>query len=143
MQPTRGETTENTDNTDSTGKQSFGKESLPLLAGAAVGVAGVGAVLALADIASPVRAPFTFFFLVVAPAAGLAAVLRGLDPLSRAVVATGAAVVVDVLVAQGMLALHIWSIRGGVGVVAAVSAVLFLLPLIGRAYGRPGRRRTS
>jgi len=137
MQPTREEAT------DSTGTQSFGKESLPLLIGAAFGVGAVGAVLAMADISSPVRAPFTFFFLVVAPAAALASVLRGIDPLSRAVVAIGAAMVVDVLVAQGMLALHLWSIRGGVGVVAAVSAVLFLLPPAVRAYGRSDRKRTS
>jgi hypothetical protein len=96
----------------------------------------------MADISSPVRAPFTFFFLVVAPAAALASVLRGIDPLSRAVVAIGAAMVVDVLVAQGMLALHLWSIRGGVGVVAAVSAVLFLLPPAVRAYARSDRKRT-
>jgi hypothetical protein len=137
MQPTREAATE------STHPQSFGKESLPLLIGAAFGVGAVGAVLAMADISSPVRAPFTFFFLVVAPAAAFASVLRGVDPLSRAVVAIGAAVVVDVLVAQGMLALHLWSIRGGVGVVAAVSAALFLLPPAVRAYGRSERKRTS
>jgi hypothetical protein len=139
MQPTHEETTDSKDNT---GRQSFGKESLPLLIGAAVGVGGVGAVLALADITSPVRAPFTFFFLLVAPAAALAAMLRSLDPLSRAVIATAAAVVVDLLVAQGMLTLHMWSIRGCVGVVAAVSFALFLLPLLGRAYGRFERRQT-
>jgi uncharacterized membrane protein len=122
MQPTR--------------RQSLGKESLPLLAGAAVGVGGVGAVLALADITSPVRAPFTLFFLLVAPGAALAAALSSLDPLSRAVIAAAGAVVVDLLVAQGMLALHLWSIRGGVGVVTVLSAVLFLLPLARRAYTR-------
>ncbi|MCW2874844.1 hypothetical protein [Actinacidiphila oryziradicis] len=147
MQPTRedNEETEQAQETEGTGedlRQSFGRESLLLRAGAAAGVCGAGAVLALADIASPVRAPFTFFFLLMAPATALAAVLLNLDPLSRAVVATGAAVAMDLLVAQGMLALHMWSVRGGVGVVAAVSAVLFLLPLAGRAYGRSGRRRT-
>ena len=35
------------------------RETLPLLAGAAVGTGGVGAALALADISSPLRAPFT------------------------------------------------------------------------------------
>lgn len=128
--------------TDNASGHPIGKESLPLLMGAAVGVGGVGAVLALADIASPVRAPFTFFFLLAAPAAALAGGLRGLDPLSRAVVAAGGTVVIDLLVAQGMLALHMWSVRGGVAVVAAVSAALFLVPLVRHSYGRAERRRT-
>ena len=128
MQPTRRQSH----------RQTISRESIPLLAGAAVGVGGVGAVLALAlaDIASPVRAPFTFFFLLAAPGAALAAALRSLDPLSRVVIAAAGAIVVDLLVAQGMLALHMWSVRGGVAVVAALSAVLFLLPLVQRAYSR-------
>ncbi|MEU4094320.1 hypothetical protein [Streptomyces sp. NPDC026673] len=107
-----------------------------------MGVGGVGAVLAIADIASPVRAPFTFFFLLAAPAAALAGGLRSLDPLSRAVVAAGGAIVIDLLVAQSMLALHMWSVRGGVAVVAALSAALFLLPLLRRSFTRAERRRT-
>ncbi len=118
------------------------RESLPLLAGAAVGTGGVGAALVLADIASPLRAPFTFFFLVVAPGAALASTLGGLDPLSRIAVAVAGSVVVDLLVAQAMLMLHLWSIRGGVAVVAALSVALFLLPLARRGR-RTARRRTS
>lgn len=119
------------------------KESLPLLAGAAVGTGGVGAALVLADISSPLRAPFTFFFLIVAPGTALACTLGGLDPLSRAVVGVAGSVVIDLLVAQAMLMLHVWSIRGGVAVVAALSAALFLLPLARRGLGRTARRRTS
>lgn len=95
--------------------------------------------LALADIASPVRAPFTLFFLLAAPGAALAAAVHGLDPLSRVVIASAGAIVVDLLVAQGMLALHMWSARGGVTVVTALSTALFLLPLTRRAYRRSGR----
>ncbi|NDZ90526.1 hypothetical protein G3I23_34170, partial [Streptomyces sp. SID10115] len=40
------------------------QDLLPLLAGAAVAVGGVGAVLALVDLGSPLRAPFTLFFLL-------------------------------------------------------------------------------
>jgi hypothetical protein len=54
------------------------------------------------------------------------------------VIAAAGAVVVDLLVSQGMLALHMWSVRGGVGVVTAMSAALFLLPLARRAYSRDG-----
>jgi hypothetical protein len=113
------------------------KESVPLLAGAAVGTGGVGAALALADIASPLRAPFTFFFLVVAPGTALASLLPALDPLGRIVVAAAGSVVIDLLVAQTMLMLHLWSVRGGVAAVAVVSIVLFLLPLARHGYRWP------
>ncbi|WP_242441137.1 hypothetical protein [Streptomyces sp. CB02923] len=101
-------------------------DSAPVLAGAAVAVGGVGAFLALADIASPLRAPCTLFFLVLAPATAVAAALGRLDPLSRTVVAGAGAVAVDLLVAQVMLALHIWSARGGVVAVAVLSGIVFL-----------------
>ncbi|MFI2076156.1 hypothetical protein [Streptomyces triculaminicus] len=118
-------------------------DSLPVVAGAAAAIAGVGAVLALADIGSPLRAPFTLFFLIVAPACAVAAALRGLDPLSRAVVAAGAAVAVDLLIAQVMLALHAWTVRGGVAAVAAVSLLVFLLAHAWRHRGRAARSRAS
>ncbi|PGH51162.1 hypothetical protein CRI70_08230 [Streptomyces sp. Ru87] len=98
----------------------------PVLTGTATGVALVGAVLALTDTPSPLRVPFTLFFLVAAPAAAVASLLRGLDPLSRCVVAVAGAVAADVLTAQVMLALHVWSVRTGVAAVAALSAALFL-----------------
>ncbi|MET9417896.1 hypothetical protein ABZY03_27640 [Streptomyces klenkii] len=118
-------------------------DSLPVVAGAATAIAGVGAVLALADIGSPLRAPFTLFFLLVAPACAVGAALRGLDPLSRSVVAAGGAVAVDMLVAQAMLALHTWTVRGGVAAVAAVSLLLFLLAHVRRHRGRTAKSRAS
>ncbi|WP_374230819.1 hypothetical protein [Streptomyces sp. UNOC14_S4] len=118
-------------------------DSLPMVAGAATAIAGVGAALALADIGSPLRAPFTLFFLIVAPACAVGAALRGLDPLSRAVVAAGGAVAVDLLVAQTMLALHAWTVRGGVAAVAAVSLLLFLLAHARRRRGRAAKSRAS
>ncbi|MGP4004674.1 hypothetical protein [Streptomyces sp. 8N706] len=114
----------------------------PLLAGSAVGIGGVGAVLALADVASPLRAPFTLFFLIAAPAVAVAAALAGLDPLSRSVVAVAGALAVNLLTAQTMLALHIWSVRGGVVAVAVLSLLLFL-PAFARRLGRAARTRTS
>ncbi len=101
--------------------------SLPLVAGAVLGIGGVGAVLAFADIAASLRAPFTLFFLVVAPASAIAAALRGVDPLSRPVLAVVGAVGLDLLVAHVMLALQTWSARGGVVVVGLLSLLLFLL----------------
>ncbi|GAA2722960.1 MULTISPECIES: hypothetical protein [Streptomyces] len=118
-------------------------DSLPVTAGAAAVVAAVGGALALADIASPLRAPFTLFYLIVAPACAVAALLDGLDPLSRAVVATGGALAADLLVAQVMLALHAWSVRGGVAAVAGMSLLLFLLAQARRHRGRASRSRAS
>ncbi|UNO44303.1 hypothetical protein KGS77_29655 [Streptomyces sp. MST-110588] len=121
-------------------------DAAPLLAGAAVGVGGVGAVLALADLSSSVRAPFTLFFLVLAPAAAIGAALGRMDPLSRTVVAGAGAVAVDLLVAQVMLSLHIWSARGGVVAVAALSGAVFVLAGVRRRGGvrrRRARARSS
>ncbi|MFH8408355.1 hypothetical protein ACH4FX_26675 [Streptomyces sp. NPDC018019] len=115
-------------------------DSAPVLAGAAVAVGGVGAFLALADLASPLRAPCTLFFLVLAPAAALAAALGRLDPLSRTVVAGAGAVALDLLVAQAMLALHVWSARGGVVAVAVLSGGVFLGVSVRRRWsGARGR----
>ncbi|MBT2399662.1 hypothetical protein [Streptomyces sp. ISL-100] len=117
-------------------------DSLPVLAGAALAVSGVGAVLALADLASPLRAPFTLFFLIVAPASAVAAGLRGLEPLGRLVASAAGAVALNLLVAQAMLATQTWSIRGGVAAIAGLSALLFLLALLRRPGGPTARRQT-
>ncbi|MEC4018540.1 hypothetical protein [Streptomyces sp. H27-D2] len=125
------------------GKRPTTGDSFPLLAGAAVGVAGVGLALALADVSSQLRAPFTLFFLIAAPAAAVGAALRGLDPMSRVVVAAAAATGIDLLVAQLMLALHIWSVRGGVLAVAVLSAVCFLPATVRRRRAGDARSRAS
>ncbi|MGW1379359.1 hypothetical protein ACWD6P_34530 [Streptomyces sp. NPDC002446] len=115
--------------------------TVSLIAGVAVGIGAVGAVLALADIGSPLRAPFTFFFLLMAPAAAIAVALGRIDPLGRAVAAGAGALAVDLLVAQAMLALHLWSVRGGVVAVTALSgAALLWSGLRARGGRRRGRR---
>ncbi|MFH8774609.1 hypothetical protein [Streptomyces sp. NPDC017958] len=106
-----------------------GRNLSPLLAGAATAVGAVGALLALTDTHSPLRGPCTLFFLLAAPAVAIGAALRGLDPFGRTLTALAGAVVLDMLVAQGMLAVHHWSVRGGVVAVTALSALLFLLVL--------------
>jgi hypothetical protein len=103
-----------------------GRDLSPLLAGAATAVGATGALLALTDEGSPLRGPFTLFFLLAAPAAAIAAALRGLDPFGRTLASLAGAVVVNMLVAQGMLAVHRWSVRGGVVVVTALSVLLLL-----------------
>ncbi|MFD7709005.1 hypothetical protein [Streptomyces sp. NPDC059786] len=118
------------------------RDLAPLLAGAAAAVGGVGAVLAFADADWPLRAPCTLFFLLAAPSGALAAVLRGLAPLGRAVAAVAGAIAVDMLVAQGMLAVHRWSAPGGIAAVTAISSLILLLSPARRLRGRTARRRT-
>ncbi|MEJ8668698.1 hypothetical protein WKI71_09790 [Streptomyces sp. MS1.AVA.1] len=73
----------------------------------------------------------------------IAAALRGLEPFGRTVAAVAGAVVVNMLVAQGMLAVHRWSVRGGIVAVTAISAFILLLVLVRRLRGRTTRRRTD
>ncbi|MFI0818396.1 hypothetical protein ACH4TX_18085 [Streptomyces sp. NPDC021098] len=130
-----------------TDKRSARAELLPVAAGAAVGIAATGAALALADFDSPLRAPFTLFFLVVAPAAALGSALRGLDAAARTVLGVAGALALDLLVAQTMLALHIWSVRGGVAAVGVLSLLILSPALLPRARrtgrGAPGRERAE
>ena len=109
-----------------------GRDLTPLLAGAATAVGAIGAVLALTGSDSPLRGPFTLFFLLAAPAAAIGAALRGLDPFGRLVASAAGAVVLDMLVAQAMLALHQWSVRGGIVAVTAISALILLLVITRR-----------
>jgi hypothetical protein len=118
-----------------------GRELVPLAAGAALAVAAAGAALALLDMPSPLRAPFALVFMVVAPSLAVANWLRGLEPPGRAVASTAAALALNLLVAQAMLAMHLWSIRGGIAAVAGISVLLFLLTLVRRPGGRTARRQ--
>ncbi|MFF3494276.1 hypothetical protein ACFYWS_23315 [Streptomyces sp. NPDC002795] len=103
-----------------------------LLAGAGIVAGGAGLVLALSHAGSPLRGPLALFFLLAAPGAAFSAALRGLDPWARALTSVAGAVAVVMLVAQGMLAVHRWSVNGGVLTVATLSASAFLLQWIVR-----------
>ncbi|MFE0173930.1 hypothetical protein ACFWZ2_16580 [Streptomyces sp. NPDC059002] len=122
--------------------QGTGNDLLSLLTGVAVAVGGVGATLALIDLDSPLRGPFTLFFLLAAPAAAIGAALRGLTPWGRIVASASGAIAVNLLVAQAMLALHMWSVRGGVAAVTVLSSLTLLLVLIRRSRRRTARRRS-
>lgn len=124
-------------------RQDPSRDLLPLFAGAAVAVGGVGALLALADWESPLRGPLTLFFLLAAPGAAIGAALEGLAPWGRSVASVAGASAVDLLVAQAMLALHMWSVRGGVAAVTVISSLILLLVWIRRRRRRTARRRTS
>ncbi|GGY00378.1 hypothetical protein [Streptomyces anandii] len=132
-----------TASTDGTGRPRTGpgRDLSPLLAGAATAAAAAGALLALTGSSSVLRGPLTLFFLLAAPACAVAAALRGLDPFGRALASLAGAVALDMLVAQGMLAVHRWSVRGGILAVAALSLLILLLVTSGRARGRRTRRQ--
>ncbi|MFD4953798.1 hypothetical protein [Streptomyces sp. NPDC058451] len=119
------------------------RDLTPLLAGAATTAGGTGALLALTGSGSPLRGPLTLFFLLAAPAAAIAAALRGLDPFGRALASVAGAVALDMLVAQGMLAVHRWSVGGGLLAVTAFCSLVLLLVLVRRGRGRTARRQGS
>ncbi|WP_066363422.1 hypothetical protein [Herbidospora mongoliensis] len=107
-----------------------------------IGVTGAlclaGAVLALADVQTPARLILTPMFLLVAPGAAIAGLLRDRDPLSALTVGLAASLAVNVLLAEAMLLLDAWSPRAGVATVAVVSAFLVIL----RQLHRPRTRVT-
>ncbi|MER6347453.1 hypothetical protein ACWC10_31645 [Streptomyces sp. NPDC001595] len=134
------DTTEETDDAERT-RPGPGRDLTPLLAGAATAVALLGAWLALTDSGSPLRGPFTLFFLLAAPAAAIAAALTGLEPFGRAVASLAGAVVVVMLVSQTLLAVHRWSVIAGVVAVTAFSALVLLLVLLRRHSRRTPKRQ--
>lgn len=103
-----------------------GADLLPVVAGAAFAVSGVGVALTLADVQSPLRAPFVLFFLFAGPACGLFAALSGFDPAVRAAVAAAGSVGIGLLAALPASSLHILDVGGGVVAVAVITALLFL-----------------
>lgn len=98
--------------------------------GTALGVALAGAALAFTDFHSPLRAPLTIFFLLVAPAAAIAVGLRALDPLDRTVVALIGSAAANAVVAQALLATGHWSATAAVTVIATLSALSLLAGLL-------------
>ncbi|MFD3438792.1 hypothetical protein ACFWU3_14965 [Streptomyces sp. NPDC058685] len=119
-----------------------GSDLLPVLAGAAFAVSGVGVALALADVRSPLRAPFVLFFLFAGPACGLFAALSGFEPAVRAAIAAAGAVGIGLLAALPASSPHILDAGGGVVAVAAITALLFLWAPA-RRMRNPGPGRPS
>ena len=93
----------------------------------AVVAGSLSAILAIADIDTPVRAPLVVIFLLAAPAAAVAGLLDRFDILARLVIAGAAAVVIDFLVAEIMLAAGLWSVPGSIIVIAAITVICALL----------------
>ena len=94
------------------------------LRGGIVVASSAGALLALAGINSAARGPLVLLFLLAAPGLAVASLLRRLDPWAAIAVAVTAAITVNVLVAETMLAAGAWSPSGGLLAIAAISAVI-------------------
>jgi cell shape-determining protein MreC len=58
-------------------------------------------------------------------------------------VSVAGAIAVDLLVAQGMLAVHRWSVRGGIVAVTAISTLVLLLVVVRQLRKRMGKIRSS
>jgi len=101
----------------------------------AAGMAGVGLTLAHSDL--PLRAPLVLLFLAAAPAMAVAGLLRGLDTFGRVFAGAAAAVVINVLVAETMIAAGAWSPDHGLVAVVVITAVLGAARLLLRTRAGP------
>jgi hypothetical protein len=111
-----------------------------LLGGVLVlGVAALG--MATAGVQSPVRSAVVLVFVVFAPAIAIGGLLRGFEPLARAVLAVTAGLVLLTLLATVMVAGGFWSPTGGLWIVAGLTAVGLAAqwPPIARHTGLFGR----
>lgn len=105
--------------------------------GVVIAAAIAGAVLAVADVQTPARAPLALLFLFAAPGLAVAALFGGIDALGKLVIAGSAALVIDMAIAESMIATGTWSLRLGIALVALVSVVIAATrPLIARWSAR-------
>ncbi|WP_084958970.1 hypothetical protein [Thermoactinospora rubra] len=91
-----------------------------------------GAVIALADIHTPLRPYLVSMFLLVVPGVAVAGLLRDRDPVAGLSVAAAASLVLNVLLAQAMLLFDAWSPRAGVATVAVLGGFLYVLRVLYR-----------
>jgi hypothetical protein len=100
-----------------------------LLACAAIGAGLCGVGLALAGVTSPLRSPLVLLFLIAAPLLAVAGLLRGMDMFARIFASCAAMIVINVCVAETMLAAGVWSPRGALVAIVVITAVLGLVQL--------------
>ncbi|MBC9715363.1 hypothetical protein H9Y04_22705 [Streptomyces sp. TRM66268-LWL] len=114
-----------------------------LFAGAATALVAVGAILAFGDLDSPLRGPLTLALLLGAPSGAIAIALNGLQPWGRVVASLMGGAALNLLVAQAMLAMHMWSVRGGMIAVCGLSLAIWALALLTRRHPVHLRRTTK
>jgi hypothetical protein len=91
-----------------------------------------GAGLTVAGVQYPGRTLFTLMFLAVTPAVCFAQLVRGIDPVARAVVSIAAGITLVGLVAEVMLTAEWWTPRGGLVAVGVLCLVMLGLALTRR-----------
>lgn len=94
-----------------------------------------GAVIALADLDTPLRLILTPLFLLVVPGAAVVGLLRDRDPLAALSVGAAASLVVNVLLAAAMLTFDAWSPRAGVATIAVLGGFIYVLRVLYRGSG--------
>lgn len=103
----------------------------------------IGVLLELAGVRSAVVSVLVLVFIVVAPTAAIAGLLRGFDEFARIILAAVTAAAGITLIAMIMLAIGAWSVKGGLVAIAILSAAC-LLAQRGRAarlWSSPGMKR--
>jgi|SRR5437868_3712085 len=103
-----------------------------VLTGALALACVAGAVIALADIETPLRPFLISLFLLVVPGAAVVGLLRDRDPLAALSVGAAASLVLNVLLAQAMLLFDAWSPRAGVATVAVLGGFMYVLRVLYR-----------
>jgi len=107
-----------------------GKRSIAIWALAVACAAG--AIIALADIDTPLRLVLTPLFLLVVPGAAVVGLLRDRDPLVALSVGAAASLVTNVLLAEAMLLFDSWSPRAGVATIAVLGGFFTVLRMLYR-----------
>jgi hypothetical protein len=98
----------------------------------------VGVLLELAGVRSALVTALVLVFIVVAPTAAIAGLLRGFDVFARIILAAVTAAAGITLIAMIMLAAGAWSVKGGLVAIAVISAACALAQ-----DGRAARFRAS
>ncbi|GAA2876392.1 hypothetical protein GCM10010517_37550 [Streptosporangium fragile] len=91
-----------------------------------------GAVIALADIDTPLRLILTPMFLLVVPGVAVVGLLRDRDPVAALSVGAAASLVINVLLAAAMLTFDAWSPRAGVATIAVLGGFIYVLRVLYR-----------
>ncbi|WP_433242995.1 hypothetical protein ACQPYK_39070 [Streptosporangium sp. CA-135522] len=99
---------------------------------AIVPACATGALIALADVDTPLRMIFTPLFLLSVPGIAAAGLLRDRDPLIALSVGVAASFLSNVLLATAMSSFDAWSPRAGVVTIAALGGFIYALSLLHR-----------
>jgi hypothetical protein len=89
-------------------------------------VAALGTLVAGFAVSAAPGRPWSIAFLLIAPAIPAAVLWRAVDPWGRLALSGAAALIIDAVVAEVMLAAGAWSLRGGIVAVTIVSALMWV-----------------